>query len=249
MSEYPGFGVLLAELSSRRGLDFRRLPGLAKVTEQELQPVFDGAKPSSMLLTRLAPALGFHAADLFVIAEAPVPEELLPLDSEAGWEVPKVAGQAMRLSPESLGQLLEFARSLPQHARKQPASAPKSYEQYPPGFGAVLLRMLANRNLNWISSASVLACLTGGHQYLSAATVGAVGRDRKEVTPGLLVGFAAVLGIPAGDLAILGGIELPGENLPAYPVPDEMAALIWELRRLTVGQVRQVINQANSMLL
>ena len=32
-------------------------------------------------------------------------------------------------------------------------------------------------------------------------------RGRKEMTPRLLVGFAAVLGMGAGDLAALGGIE------------------------------------------
>lgn len=88
-----------------------------------------------------------------------------------------------------------------------------------------------------------------GVRPLAAAVRPQAGRDRKEVTPDLLAGFAVVLGVPVGDLAVLGGIELPGREVRACPVPDDMAALIWELRRLTVDQVRQVINQANSMLL
>lgn len=246
MSEYPGFGVLIARLSGHRGLDVGSLSGLAEVPERELQQVYDGADPSPMLLRQLAPALGLHAADLFVVAQAPVPEELSPLDRDAGWEVPKVVGQAVRLPPELQRQLLEYARSLPQHRRTKPVPAPKSYEQYPPGFGAVLLRMLANRNLDWMSSVKVLAWLTHGRLYLSSATIGAVGRDCKEVTPSLLADFATVLGIPVDDLAVLGGIQMRSGAPSAPPALADMAALIWEIRRLTASQVRQVLNRARS---
>ena len=205
MSEYPGFGVLLAGLSDHRGLDVGSLSELAEVPERELQQVYDGGDPSPVLLRRLACALGLHAADLFVIAQAPVPEELSPLDRNAGWDVASVVGEAVRLPLEPRRQLLEFAQSLPQQPRTKPVPAPKSYEQYPPCFGAVLVRMFANRNLDWMSSVKVLAWLTHGRLYWSAATFGAVGRDRKEVTPSLLVGFAAVLGIPVDDLAGSGG--------------------------------------------
>jgi hypothetical protein len=112
--------------------------------------------------------------------------------------------------------LLEYARSLPQHARTQPVPVAKSYEQYPPGFGALLIRMLGNRNLNWWQSAATFARLTGGRLYLSAATVVAVGRDHNRLTPDLLVGFAVVLGIPVGDLAALGDVRLPDGGVPAY---------------------------------
>src|ERR1700745_3613601 len=142
-----------------------------------------------------------------------IPGELAPLDSRVGPLIPKIAGRSVHMPPESLGRLLGFARSLPQHIRTQPVPEPKSYEEYPACFGAVLMRMLANRNLNWWSSAETFARLTGGRLYLSAATVGAVGRDRKEVTPELLVGFATVLDIPIEDLAAIGNVELTGEEL------------------------------------
>jgi hypothetical protein len=145
--------------------------------------------------------------------------------------------------------LLDYARSLPQHDRTQPVPVPKSYEQYPPGFGAVLMRMLGNRNLNWWQSAETFTRLTGGRLYLSAATVGAVGRDVSRLTPDLLAGFAIVLGIPASDLAALGEVRLPDGGAPAYSVPAEMAVLIWEVRRLTAEQVRGVLDEANSMSL
>jgi hypothetical protein len=40
--------------------------------------VIDGALPGDSLLRALAPALGFHAADLFVVADVPLPDDLLP---------------------------------------------------------------------------------------------------------------------------------------------------------------------------
>ena len=249
MSGYPAFGVFLARLSGHRELDVRSLSGLAEIPEPELQAVFKGASPSMSLLTNLAPALGLHVADLLVIAGLPVPEELAPLDARAGSLVPKVAGRSVCLPPGSREQLLEYARSLPQHARTRPVPVPKSYEQYPPGFGAQLMRMLSNRNLNWWQSAETFTRLTGGHLYLSAATVGAVGRDVNKLTPDLLAGFAVVLGIPAGDLAALGDVRLPDGRVPTYSVPVDVAVLIWEVRRLTAEQVREVLDKANSMSL
>ena len=249
MSGYPAFGVLLARLSGHRELDVRSLSGLAEIAEPDLQAVFEGAGPSLPLLTKLAPALGLHVADLLVIAGLPVPEELAPLDPRAGSLVPKVAGRSVCLPPGSREQLLDYARSRPQLARTQPAPVPKSYEQYPPGFGAQLMRMLGNRNLNWWQSAETFTRLTGGHLYLSAATVGAVGRDVNRLTPDLLTGFAVVLGISAGDLAALGEVSLPDCGASVYSVPADIAVLIWEIRRLTAEQVRRVLDEANSMSL
>jgi hypothetical protein len=92
--------------------------------------------------------------------------------------------------------LLDFTRSLPQQDRAEPFPPPRTYEQYPPGFGDMLARMLATRNLDWLSSARVLYTVSLGCVYRSGATVGLVGRGRKEVTPDLVTVFAAALGIP-----------------------------------------------------
>jgi hypothetical protein len=240
MNGLAAFGVLLMRLLDRRKLDIRELADIAGLLESEVEAVVDGAEPSSPFLRRIAPALGLRAPDLFVIAAMPVPEELAPLDSKAGGLVPSLAQHAAELPPESRARLLGFARSLPQHDRTRPVPEPKAYEQYPPGFGGMLLRMLANRNLNLWYSAEALARLTGGRVYLSASTVGLVGRGRKEITPGLLGGFAAVLGIPAADLAALGDVDMADGDLPVSPAVADAAELIWEVRRLTAEQVRQV---------
>jgi hypothetical protein len=105
--------------------------------------------------------------------------------------------------------------------------------------------MLRNRNLDWLSAAKTLYLLGGTH-LMSASTVGMLERGRKEMTPRLLADFAAVLGMGAGDLAAMGGIELPPEELPVHPCAPEMAELIWETRRLTHEQVRHLIDQVKS---
>jgi hypothetical protein len=183
---------------------------------------------------------------LLVLAGLPVPEELAPLDDRAGGWVPSLINAAWRLPPEPLERLITLARALPQHDRARPVPAPKPYEEYPPGLGGMLLRLLRNRNLDWLSAAKTLYLLGGTHP-MSASTVGMLGRGRKEMTPRLLADFAAVLGMDASDLAVMGEIGLPPEELPVHPHAPQMAELIWELRRLTYEQVRQLIGHVKSV--
>ncbi|MFC5104699.1 hypothetical protein [Kibdelosporangium philippinense] len=51
---------------------------------------------------------------------------------------------------------LALARSMPQQQRTGPPSDPRRREQYLPGFGGVLLRLLRNRNLGcgWSGSST-----------------------------------------------------------------------------------------------
>lgn len=119
-------------------------------------------------------------------------------------------------------------------------------ERYQPGIGAVLVRMLGNRNLDWTGGVWTLGLLTG-HVYLSAATIGMVGHGRKELTPDLLAGFATVLDVPADDLASITGMEPAGDIPPPNPAAADVAELIWEVRRLNADQVRQVCDEAESM--
>lgn len=245
MAGSPGFGVLLARLSARRELDAGGLSRLAGVSESEVRAVFNGVVPGPSLLRRLASALGLHAADLFVIAGVPTPDEMTPLDPEAkGW-VRRLIHDALPLSLEQRRRLRQSARSLPQQSPTQPVPPPRSYEQYEPSPGAMITRMLHNRNLNWPGAAVALASVTNGRVYLSASTIGMVGRGRVELTPDLLVAYASVLGVPVGDLVALAGVELP--DIAPNPVAAEIAELIWDVRRLTAGQVRQVCAEAKSM--
>jgi hypothetical protein len=99
-----------------------------------------------------------------------------------------------------------------------------------------------------VSSVRVLYTVSLGRVYWSRATVGQVGRGRKEVTPALLTVFAAALGIPAGDLAAIGGMHLPTEpEIPLNPSSDAISRLTWEARRLTAEQVKLVRGRAEAM--
>jgi hypothetical protein len=247
MSEYPGFGVLLGRLLDHRKLDVRDLPGTDD-EEREFRAVLAGAAPGPPFLRRLAPALGMHVPDLYVIAGMEVPQELAPLDAGAEPETARLAWHAGQLSAGSLDELLDFARSLPQHDRAEPFPAPRKHEQYPRGFGGTLARLLATRNLNWLSSVRVLYAVSLGHVYWSAATIGLIGHARKEVTPALMTVFAAALGIPAGDLAALAGMSpAEGGEIPLNPAADAMAELTWEARRRTAEQVELVHGKAGAM--
>jgi hypothetical protein len=247
MSEYPGFGVLLARLLDLRELDIRSLPGAENHT-CELTAVLAGTAPGPPLLDWLAAVLGMHVPDLYLIAGLPVPPDLAPLDATAGPLAARLVWLAGQLPEDRQSGLLDFARSLPQHDRAVPFPPPRPYEQYPPGFGGMLARMLATRNLNWMSSVRVLYTVSLGRIYWSAATVGLIGRGRQDVTPALVAVFAAALGIPAGDLAAIGGIHQPADpGFPLNPSAAALAELTWEARRLTAEQVQLVHAETEAM--
>jgi hypothetical protein len=109
MGKFPGFGVLLARLADYRGLSVRGLSALAAVPEPEVRAMLGGAEPGPSFLRRLAPALGLRPADIFVIAELPVPEQLAPWTARPGrwspglWGIPsgcrRSAGDSCWSSP------------------------------------------------------------------------------------------------------------------------------------------------------
>lgn len=231
-------GGLLTRLLDHRGLGIRDLPGQAGIPESEARAVLDeAAAPDPSFLQKLASILGWHPEDLYVLADLPVPEHLMPLEPGMGRLVRDFVRNSLKLSAESRERLVESVRALPQqHRSQQPSPAPEAYRRFPPGLGSLLVRMLDNRNLDWLSATDLLY-LAGG-PILSGSMVGSVGLGRKRVTPQLLASFATVLGIPVGDLAAVGGVEVPADIAPRNPAATEMATLIWEARRLTSWQLR-----------
>ncbi|MFE9429021.1 hypothetical protein ACFYNO_39435 [Kitasatospora sp. NPDC006697] len=89
-------------------------------------------------------------------------------------------------------------------------------------------------------TAKALHAVTGGRIYLSASTIGGIGRGTVEVTPELVAGFAGLLGNPAADLAALGRVCLPDDLPPLHSGATDVAAVIWEARRLTTTQLDAV---------
>ncbi|MFF9773540.1 hypothetical protein ACF1HJ_07670 [Streptomyces sp. NPDC013978] len=240
------FGARLRRLLDHRGLRAATSSRLADVPGAELTAVLHGGEaPTPLLLRRLAPALGLHTADVFAIAGVDAPDDLAPLDATAGREVPRVLREATGLPPAQCHTLHRFVVALPQAERTRPVPETPPARRYPPGPGALLMRLLENRNLDWPATAKTFGTVTD--RYWAASTFGQVGRGRKPLTPDLLADYAALLDIPADDLSALTGIPLP--TTPSTPKLDApgIAELIWELRRLTASQLQQVTDTAKTL--
>jgi hypothetical protein len=184
----PVFGVQLMRLAELRGVDVDSLARRAAVPEPVITAVLDGGEPDPSLLCRLAPALGLHASDVFVIAGQRVPDDLAPLDLAAANDMESLAWDLTYL-PRAVPELHQLVRSLPQQPRPRRPSAPTPpYQQYPGSTGGLVVRLLHNRNLGWSGSAKYLFGV-GRRDALSASTIGAIGHGRKPLTPDLRAGM------------------------------------------------------------
>jgi transcriptional regulator with XRE-family HTH domain len=241
VTQYPEFGTRLRNLLEQRKLDI-------DIEETELAAVLGGATPGAEFLRRLAVALGMHAEDLFVLADQPVPDDLVLFrDQPAGSAASRLIGRAKRLTSGQRVELLEYIREFPVVGRGLSESAvPASESQYQPGPGATMLGLFANRNLGWSTSVRVLAEVTPVN--VSAATVGTFGRGTAELTSDFLAGSATVLGIPADDLNTLLGTNLPLPHTAPNPKASLAAELIWACRNLPTDQIQQARAKADSML-
>ncbi|WP_223874580.1 XRE family transcriptional regulator [Salinispora fenicalii] len=235
----------LARLLYRRSLAPFALSQRTSIPQAQLQAISDGDRPSPGLLRVLAPALNLHTADLFVIAELPVPDDLTPLDGGAGRSVASLVRAAAQLPSKQRHRLHQIVCSLPQAKRRRQFPPTPAYDTHPPAPGAMILRLLRNRNLDLLGTAKCLAVLTP--HYLAASTIGRIGRGDTELTTDLLASFAALLAISAEDLAALTDLGPPGTTRASLAARD-VAALIWEARRLTASQVEDVVSEAGSML-
>lgn len=250
MANHPGFGVLLTRLLSNRRVDVAWLSSASGVPETELRAVISGVPPLASQLDDLASALGFHAADLYVIADLRGPEALTPRDPAAGSAIADLVRIAMALPSGQRAHIHRLVDQLPLELKERPSAPPFMYDQQEVGFGAMLANLLCgNRNLHSpTAAAKTLALLTEGRVYLAASTISGIGRGRVPLTPDRVAGFATALGIPAGDLAAITGVELREPSRPDEPLAAEMARLLWNCRRLTMAQAGRVRDEAESML-
>ncbi|MEU8332915.1 hypothetical protein [Micromonospora sp. NPDC048839] len=233
----PGPGnvvAMVARLSANRGQNVGSLMRAAQVDQAELEAAFKGDASNPSVLRRLAPALGLHAADLFVLAGLDVPSDLAPFAAPADSILDQVVRTALRLPLDRCQQLLGVARSMSPPAPIAPIA--RKRDPFPYGPGAVIVRLLRNRNLNNLNSAKALYRLAGIGP-LSAATIHLVGNGRKQLSPELLSGFATVLSFRVEDLAALIDVELPQSCPPADARTSQVAELIWEVRHLRSDQL------------
>ena len=250
MANHPGFGVLLTRLLNHRRMDVTWLASASSISERELRSVVSGVPPLASQLDGLAPALGFHADDLYVIADVPAPEARIPWDPAAGSGIAGLVKITMALPSDHRARVHWMVDQLPHEPRDPPSLPPRTYDQRESGFGAMLANLLCgNRNLHSLTAAAkTLALLTDGRVYLAASTISGIGRGRVPLSPDLVTGFATALGISAGDLAAIIGVELPESSRPHDLLAAEMAGLLSNCRRLTAAQAERMCNEAKSML-
>ncbi|MDQ0364026.1 hypothetical protein [Catenuloplanes indicus] len=201
----------------------------------------DAVMPDPDLLRRLAPALGLRTADLFVIAGQPVPDELGSAWPTSPWDVGAIVRHLVRMDADRRRQLTAVIRSLP----VEPRIGPTPDDEYPDTPGALLLRLLRNRNIRPYN-ARILAEIGDG-PHVSDATVAGLGSGRVVVTPQYVTAFAHLLGYPPADMVALTGIGPVVEDARAHPAAAEIAALTWHARQLNSEQLSTVIAAARSM--
>ncbi|MEU7864906.1 hypothetical protein, partial [Nonomuraea sp. NPDC049141] len=250
MVDHPGFGALLTRLLDYRKADIAWLASASGIPEAELSSVAGGVPPSVAQLEGLAAGLGFHTADLLVIAGVPVPESLEPCEPATGHELEALIRIAMALPSDQQARIRETVEHLPQLPPIRPADPPRTYYRRDGSAGSMHVTMLcANRNLcSPVAAAKTLARVTGGRVYVAASTLHSISASRTVLKPAWLAGFATVLGIPATDLAAITGIDLPEPPPLDDPPAADMAELLWVCRRLTTSQIEHLHLEAKAML-
>jgi hypothetical protein len=205
---------------------------LGPLLEHRGVPPLD-AEPDT--LRRLAPELGLHAADLFVIAGLPMPADLRPAAGTVSHNAGRLVCQIAYLMPEDRRAVHDTIRSLPTASPPDPPVGPGPADG--PGPGPLLVRLLLNRDIHpWNAR---LLLVVGGGPYVSDSTVFMLGGGRVALTPGFVGGIANLLDIPAGDLEAMTGLPAVPEYTP-HPDRAELAAIAWDARRLTTDQVKDI---------
>ncbi len=236
------FLASIQRLLERRGQAFDDVVRSAGIAGPEMQAISGGAVVDSLIVWRLADALGFHAADMFVLAARGVPDDLASSREPVGRALDHIVRCAVRLSPDQWRQLSQTVESMPSLEGGRRTSPSPDRVPYPRHAGGMIVRMLRNRNLDNLTSAKILYRLAGVGP-LSSATIASVGSGFTPLTYDLLSGFAVVLGYNVDDLSALFDITEEGQARVADPSAREVAALVWNLRRLTSEQVNAVLKE------
>ncbi|NUO57637.1 MAG: hypothetical protein HOV78_13285 [Hamadaea sp.] len=244
MSDRSPFGTRLSRLLAHRlsaaptkadevVTAFARDSGLP---ESELAGLLAGAQPSSEILRTLGSALGIPAADMFVIASLPVPDDLASAWKTTPWHVGTIVETAAGMPPAQIARLDELVRSLPLQAR----TTPPPPDTYPDGPGAVVSRLMMNRNIAPYAAKALY--FVGGGPLVSYSTVGQLGTGKVTLTPRYVTAFAHVLGYAPGDLVAITGVGPVPQGQPRHRSAAQIAALAWNARHLTSDQIRHVLD-------
>jgi hypothetical protein len=219
------------------------LAGQAEVPGAALTAVIDdGAAPDPDLVRRLAPALGIHTADLFVVAGLAVPDDLASAWRTSPVSVDTIVADAIRMNSRQRSRLSELISSMP----VQPRTAPAPVDDCPDVPAALLVRLMHNRNMRPYSAR--LLCDVGGGPYVSDSTIGMLGRGKVVITPLYVTAFAHLLGYAPADMVALTGVGPVAQDARAHPASSEIAALAWQARHLTSEQLSALKAATHGML-
>jgi len=188
--------------------------------------------PTVPMLRELAPKLGLHAADLIVIAGLELPRDLIPAAPTPPYDVGHLVREAAAMVPQLRRRVAYLVRRMPVVEPDWPPPVP----EYPLG---LLLGLLRNRNIK--PRNAKLLMYVGSGPYVSDSTYYGLGDGRVRLTPQYVSAFAAVLGIPAADLAAMTGVPPADRMAVRHPHRAELAALAWDARRLTGEQIAEVL--------
>ncbi|MDX5522186.1 hypothetical protein [Streptomyces sp. DE06-01C] len=227
-SAYPTPDVLVARLARSAGI-----------------AVPPGHPPSAEFLRDLAGRVGLDGNDLLVVAGLPLPEGALDLEGTAGGWVSSLVQHTLPLSAADRQRLRARARTLAAQPRPARTLVRPPQDAGPPGFGSLLVRLLALRNLNASAVAKTMCLMSGVCK--AASTIRMVRDGAKDLDAELLDGFAAVLGVPVAVLASLTGVRPSARSGGPSPEVADVAALIREVRHLTEHQVRELADAAEAL--
>ncbi|MCW6007419.1 helix-turn-helix transcriptional regulator [Micromonospora sp. CPCC 205371] len=216
----------------------------AGVSSAELAAVMTGsASPSPDLVGKLAPALDIHTADLFVIAGLPVPDELASAWPTSPRDVGSILHAALTMNAKQRSQLEALVRSLPVQPRTESAPADDLLDTP----GALLVRLLRNRNIRPRPYIAWLLHTIGDGPYVSDSTIAQLGTGRVVITPQYVTAFAYLLGYRPADVVALTGVGPVVEGARVHPEHAEIAALAWRARQLSSDQLSYVIAAAQTI--
>ncbi|MBU2669164.1 hypothetical protein KOI35_37190 [Actinoplanes bogorensis] len=232
MPDLAPFPELLTRLAEVRGLDL---------------PARTDAEPGSARLRSLAPILGLHVSDLFVIAGRPVPDDLAPHHTTRTARIGSLPW-TLTYVPGAVPELRELVRSLPTQPHPGEPVEPRPWESYPDTAAALVIRLLHNRNLDWNGIVRFLYGVGHG-PMLSPATVRAIAADRLPLEPDLLAGLGVMLDLTPADLMALTGVDVSAAQVKVHREARVVAELIWDARRLTGDQLQTVNDHARSLSL